>query len=335
MENQSTNPSGIASATTESNASIQTDEKSTVTLDTKNQASGSPLDYRNPNLAYKPVDVIDEDGDAQLNYVKYEAVKLHPRKYYDYQTLESVVIAEDQEVIVPLTRPEYVANFKGSEARSAREILLMSRTTYEAEKSLNSAEFSAFCKDIGYTDYSSVIRKFVIIGKIQPRLIAHADILPASWSSIYLLTQIPAQVFENMVQMERSFKELKVSEISKLVKEARDVNKLIDVIRPTLISAVEKDGKILGSTIVAKIYFTKMPDDLDWHTFEKALLEVQANLPIRVQFFSVLKEIFSKRKDIRYEKIKLKDAPNPFTPEKWDLGNQVAKMSKTNLNPSA
>lgn len=335
MENQSTAPSGISSTTKDSNASIQTDEKSTVSLDTKDQPSGSPLDYRNPNLAFKPVDIIIEDGSTRKKGVEYETVELKPKKYLEKQTLESVVIAEEQEVIIPLTRPEYVSNFKASEARSAYEILLMSRTTYEAEKSLNSAEFSAFCNDIGYRDSSSVIRKFIVIGKIQPRLIAHAEILPASWSSLYLLTQIPAQIFENMVEMKRSFKELSVSEISKLVKHARDLNNLDDVINPALLTSEEKNGRVLNSTVVAKIYFTKMPDDLDWHTFEKALMEVQANLPVRVQFFSILRQLFSKRKDARYEKIKLKTAPNPFTPEKWDLGKQFTKMSKTNLYPSA
>jgi hypothetical protein len=78
-----------------------------------------------------------------------------------------------------------------------------------------------------------------------------------------------------------------------------------------------------------------MPDDLDWHTFEKALMEVQANLPIRIQFYNVLRHLFSKRKDARYEQVKLKTAPNPFQPEKWELGKQFTKMSKTNLNPSA
>ena len=335
MSNQ-TNPAAEAAkpTTTISTASIQTDGKSTVSLETKEQASTSPLAYQNPNLAFKPYDVIIEDGSMKKKDVRYESVELKPKKYLENQTLESVVVAEEQEVIIPLTRPQYVSNFKASEARSAYEILSMSRTTYEAEKSLNSAEFSAFCNDIGYKDYSSVIRKFVVIGKIQPRLIAHAEILPASWSSIYLLTQIPAQIFENMVEMKRSFKELTVSEIGKLVKHARDLNNLDDVISPALLTSEEKNGKVLGSTVFAKIYFTKIPDDLDWHTIEKALLEVQANLPIRVEFLSALKELFRLRKDKRYEKIKLKDAPNPFTPEKWDLGKQVAKMSQTNLNPS-
>lgn len=282
------------------------------------------------NLAYRKESI--KGKNTGNTAVKYVPVEIPTATYQPHQTLESVVIAD--EVIVPLTRAEYVKQYRVSESRSAREILTMGRLIYEASKSLNSADFSDFCEDIGYKDYSSVIRKFIVIGKIQPRLIAHAELLPASWSSIYALTQIPAQAFENMIHMNRSFKELTVSEVTKLVKETRDLNKLGEIIKPTLMTAEEKNDKILGSTILAKVYFTKVPDDLDWHAFEKALLEVQANLPVRVQFLSTAKEVFNMRKNKRYEQIKATEAPSPFKPEDWDMGRDFSNMAQTALNDS-
>jgi hypothetical protein len=276
---------------------------------------------------YEVVDVKDEYGNTETQYQKRN---LPPVKYKRNITVE--VANEDTEVIVALTRQEYVNQYKKAEERSARETLSMCRLVYEASKSLNSAEFSDFCKDIGYKDYSSVIRKFIVIGKLQPRMIQHAEILPASWSAIYSLTQIPAQSFENIVSMNRSFKEMTVSEVNKLVKETRDLNKISDIIKPTLMTQEEKDDKIQGSTVLAKVYFTKVPDDLDWHAFEKALLEVQANLPVRVQFLSVAKEVFNKRKNKRYEQIKADEAPNPFQPQDWDMGREVMTMNQTSLN---
>ena len=147
-------------------------------------------------------------------------------------------------------------------------------------------------------------------------------------------SQIPAQAFENLLNMNRSFKDLTVSEVAKLVKETRDLNKISDIIQPALMTTEEMNDKILGSTILAKLYFTKIPDDLDWHAFEKALLEVQANLPVRVQFYSSAKELFRRRKDQRYEKIKVKQAPSPFKPDQWDMGRKVSEMSQTVLNAS-
>lgn len=314
--------SEIPSFTVPANCVITTDIQSEET------ETSSPLDYRNPNVAYKAVEV--RNTSSGKDELIYEPVVLPAAKYEPHQTLESVVAAD--EVIVPLTRVEYVKQYRIAEERSAREVLVMCRLVYEANKSLNSADFSDFCNDIGYKDSSSVIRKFIVIGKLQPRLVAYADLLPASWSSIYSLTQIPAQSFENMIQMKRSFKELTVAEVNKLVKETRDLNNVGDIVKPALFTAEEKNDKILGSTVLAKVYFTKMPDDLDWHAFEKALNEVQANLPVRVQFLSAAKEVFDQRKNKRYEKIKAKKAPNPFKPNEWDLGSVVSDMSKTALN---
>jgi hypothetical protein len=290
----------------------------------------SPLNYQNSNVAYRVEKTIDNQ--TKQAGVVYKKVSLPPAKYQMNQSLESVVSSD--EVIVPLSRAEYVKRYRVAESVSAREILTMCRLVFEANKSLNSAEFSDFCNEIGYKDYSSVIRKFVVIGKIQPRLIAHADVLPASWSSIYSLTQIPAQAFENLLHMNRSFKELTVSEVNKLVKQTRDLNKIDEIIKPTMMSSEEKNDKILGSTVLAKVYFTKVPDDLDWHAFEKALLELQANLPVRVQFLSAAKEIFNKRKNKRYEKLKESEAPSPFKPEDWDMGREVSVMSQMPLNDS-
>ncbi len=292
------------------------------------KTNASAIEYRKPNVMYQPVEAFNTE--TKKNCIDYEKVTLPPAKYQPHQTLESVV--DDDQVIVRMTRTEYLSQYRGAEARSAREILTMCRIVYEASKTLDSAEYSDFCNDIGYKDGSSVIRKLTVIGKMQPRLIAYAEVLPASWTSIYSLTQIPAQIFENLIHMKQSFKELTVSQVNKLVKETRELKKIDQVIKPALVSAEEKNDKILGSTVVAKLYFTKLPDDFDWRAFEKALLEVEANLPVRVQFFSVLKEIFSERKNKRYEKIKPKVAPNPLKPQDWDMGREVSDMPKTALN---
>ena len=291
------------------------------------QPSATSVKTAKANLAYEYVEQKADDGSL---HVSYKPVALSPAKYERHQTLESVVVEAD--VIVPLSRIEYVEQYRKAEEVTARETLSMCRLVYEANKSLNSAEFATFCEEIGYKDYSSVIRKFIVIGKIQPRLIAYADRLPASWSSIYSLTQIPAQVFENMIEMKRSFKEMTVSAINKLVKETRDLNNLDDIIKPALLTSEEKSDKVLGATVVASIYFTKMPDDLDWHAFEKAMMEVQANLPVRVQLPAWLIAAYNNRKDKRYKQLKATHAPNPFKPESWDMGREVSAMSQTALN---
>lgn len=68
--------------------------------------------------------------------------------------------------IVGKTRAEYVADFTLNMKKSARATLDMCRTVYEASKSLAAHDFDSFCKQIGYRDDSSTIRKFIAIGKV-------------------------------------------------------------------------------------------------------------------------------------------------------------------------
>lgn len=296
-------------------------------LSTKNMKSDEKMDpYKRPDYFYKEITETNAKGEVS---VKREKHSLPPPIYDRKVSCESAYA--DIEVIVPKTIQEYTDCYKKTEEKSAREILTMCRIVYEAEKTLNSAQFSEFCSAIGYKDYSSVIRKFVVIGKIQPRLIQHAELLPASWTSLYLLTQIPAQHFENVVYMNRSLKKMSVGAVKELVNETRDLNNVGSLIKATSMTQEEVDGKLLRSTIMAKAYFTKIPDDLDWYAFEKAMLEVQSNLPVRIIFDNQAKEVFYKRKSVRYEKVKSEQSPEVFKPSTWDLGRTVDGVKSTSL----
>jgi hypothetical protein len=239
----------------------------------------------------------------------------------------------DAEVVFPRTVVEYTTLFKKAEELSAREILAMCRVVHEANKTLNSADFVDFCQRIGYKDTSSAIRKMIVIGKLQPRLIRHAEALPATWTGIYSITQIPAQEFELLMNANRSFKEMPNSKIQELVKQTRNLSQ-VDV-SPAMLTLDERKRNMLTGTVVAKVYFSKVPDDLDWKAFEKAMREVEANLPLKIQFTGNLQELFSERKLKRYEKIKQKQNPQVFKPATWDMGTDVAEMRNAPLSGTA
>ena len=306
---------------------------SQITVDTSSDKVKDEASNKKPsrNVAYKTV-IVEQTKDAKKG-IRYESVNLKPALYKPNQTFESVQVVD--EILTPLTRKEYVSQYRTAEVKTAKTTLDMCRVVYEANQTLNSAEFNDFCNDIGYKDYSSVVRKFIVIGKLQPRLSKHAEALPASWSAIYALTQIPAQAFENLVEMNRSFKEMSVSKINELVKQTRDLNKIDDIVSPGLMTLDEKNQAILKGTVLAKVYFSKIPDDLDWQAFEKALLAVEANLPIRIQFLNEAKEVFRLRKNKRYESIKDAQAPLVFQPETWDMGKKVEQMNNTTLEQSS
>jgi hypothetical protein len=229
----------------------------------------------------------------------------------------------DAEQVTVRSRQEFVSLYRTCEAKTALATLEMCRAVYEASKILSEAEFEAFCKEIGYKDTSSTIRKFLAIGKVSPRLVAFADRLPASWTSIYMLTQIPASMFERMVEHGRVFKALKTSDVAKLVQETRVA------VGITAHLPVDKE---LGSIKFGSVSFTKRPvDDIDWRAMRKAFAEIEGRLPIRFDINRRAEELWLKRKDAMYEQSKSKLTLDHFKPEHWDFGREANAVAQKKL----
>jgi len=125
MSNISTTSTSINTATDAEIPSISVPGDSTFTTDVKK------------NFAYREEFVENKStGDIEHKFVPVEIPSV---KFERHQTLESVNAAD--EIIVPLTRAEYVSQYRVAESRSAREILTMCRLVFEASKSLDSADF--------------------------------------------------------------------------------------------------------------------------------------------------------------------------------------------------
>lgn len=226
------------------------------------------------------------------------------------------------ETIKLRSRDQYVALFRETEQRTARATLQMCRVVYEAKQTLAEHDFADFCSAVGYKDTSSVIRKFCAIGKLQPRLVKHAELLPHEWSKIYTITQIPARQFEYYVESKYDFRKLKGKELSELLEATREEQPL-DKLLPR-----EKDSKHF---VFAKVLFTKSYVDVfDWAAVRRALAEVESRLPIRVQFEAEADRAYEWTKANRYNAGKQYRWETEFNPSKWDYGvDPIAKGPAT------
>ena len=232
-----------------------------------------------------------------------------------YTRIVSVEAAEADDVtIVAQSRDQYVDLFKQGVQKTARATLDMCRVAYEASRMLNEADFDAFAKAIGYRDNSSTIRKFIAIGKLQPRLAKYADQLPHSWTSIYALTQIPAAEFEYMLENGKSLASLRGAALTDLVKSTQDLTK-IEGHLPR-----DKETKHI---VFGALHFTKKPDDTDWRAMRKALAELEARLPIRFVVNAQAQYVWEQRKNQRYELTKKVYEGTELKPELWDLGREA------------
>ena len=243
---------------------------------------------------------------------------LAPMKYTSKLSLEAVTTGDA--VTEPKKREDYVIAFKAGVEKTARSTLEMCRVVYEANVALDGFQFGEFCKDIGFKDYSSTVRKFIAIGKLYPRFIKYADMLPASWTNIYLITQIPAEAFEECIKEKFPLYKLTGSKLDELVKSTKDIN----VIDASLTFNKKESGYTFG-----KLLFTKRIDDVDWRAMEKALNELSARLPIKFVVNKEVAEVIQKRKDQRYEKSKQHHKNIELKPDLWDMGAEANAVFKT------
>jgi hypothetical protein len=150
---------------------------------------------------------------------------------------------------------------------------------------------------------------------LYPRLIERAEQLPASWTSIFLITQLPSDTFEQLVEQGRSIASLKGKELTSLLRSTQSVDRLHE--------PLPKEKGFTNNYVFGKLIFTKTPDDTDWRAMHKALAELEARLPIRFSVNSEAEWIWEERKRERYEKTKTRYKQIEFKPELWDLGRDA------------
>ena len=225
---------------------------------------------------------------------------------------------DDVQTIKPRTRDEYVGLFKRTEERTARATLQMCRVVYEAKSTLEEHEFADFCSTVGYKDSSATVRKYCAIGKLQPRLLQHAAFMPHEWSKIYVLTQIPAKLFEQFVEQQRDFRALTAKELKTLVDSTKPEQKSLEALMPK-----DKDS---NNFVFARLMFDKtFVDAYDWRAVRKALAEIESRLPIKVQLTAAADAAYKQTVVHRYNDAKDNAKDVEFKPALWDYGIEAAQ----------
>ena len=112
------------------------------------------------------------------------------------------VFETENEIVVThyvSARERFFSEYSKFAVKTAQSTVEMCRVIYEAKESLEKSEYASFLKDIGRKSEDSTVRKYLAIGKRYDDLIAYANLLPACWTSIHVITQLPADSFMAMV----------------------------------------------------------------------------------------------------------------------------------------
>ena len=136
-------------------------------------------------------------------------------------------------------RERFYSEYSKFAVKTAQSTVEMCRVVYEAKKSLDKSEYASFLQDIGRKTEDSTIRKYLAIGERYDDLIAYTNLLPSSWTSIYEITQLPAESFMAMVAMGESMANLTGADIKRL-KSVNSSDKTVDSTAPSMPSTTVK-----------------------------------------------------------------------------------------------
>lgn len=233
----------------------------------------------------------------------------------DYAPLVSLERAcLDDTNMVKQDRAFYVNAFKRGVEKTAHATLDMCRVVYEASLALDSYQFQNFCKEIGYRDGSSTIRKFIAIGKVYPRFIDLADQLPCAWTTLYQITQIPADEFDAYLKHGKRLDQLKGKRLQGLLGLTKPLDDL---------TADLKFDSAAGGFAFATMVAMRKFDDVDWRAIEKAMNELEARLPVKFVIPADLKKLVEQRRLRRYQSAKKHYTHQEFKPDTWDMGEEA------------
>lgn len=93
----------------------------------------------------------------------------------------------------------YITSFKTAFSKTAKSILDIGRVVVEAKNKLSKDQYKVFAFQIGFETTSPTLLKLIKIGERYDDLITRVDLLPASWTTLYDIAQLPAEQFEKCV----------------------------------------------------------------------------------------------------------------------------------------
>jgi hypothetical protein len=114
-------------------------------------------------------------------------------------------------------RERLYSEYSNFAVKTAQSTVEMCRVVFEAKNSLTKDEYLSFLKDIGHKSETSTIRKYLAIGEQYDKLIQYTDLLPNSWTSIYMITQLSSETFDALAMTDTDMSVMSGKQIKSLI----------------------------------------------------------------------------------------------------------------------
>lgn len=152
---------------------------------------------------------------------------------------------------------QYLSDYSVFATKTAQSTIEMCRVVYEAKQDLSKEEFLGFCDAIGHKSENSTIRKYLAIGEKYAQFINHAELLPNSWTSIYLITQISADNFNALIATNNSMASMTGKQIQNLI----DCDKDESTVPITIEASADKPTSLTATSNETSAEFAASADD--------------------------------------------------------------------------
>jgi len=184
----------------------------------------------------------------------------------------------------------YSYQYTSFAVKTAQSTLEMCRVVHEAKQILSKDDYLEFCNGIGHKSEDSTIRKYLVIGERYSDFIAHADLLPNSWTSIYKITQIPSETFVALVLSGNSMATMNGKQIDSL-KEIGNTKQSVNAsnkksqatVAITATNSKSLEENLNSDTYEVLIRFKTEPSDDDWWNLTEEIEQIISKHKLNVE----------------------------------------------------
>jgi hypothetical protein len=164
----------------------------------------------------------------------------------------------------------YVERFKMSMKQTAKSIIDMGNTIYEACRYLGEVPLGQFCDQIEMKSTDPMFKKLKKIGEMHARLEANVEKLPNAWTTIYKLAQMTEDEFVKIVDANILSPDVTAKEINNCLGKTKTRNEIANATSNSITISFAQVNVANAALLVAKIeqlekefnFELQVPDEL-------------------------------------------------------------------------
>ena len=169
----------------------------------------------------------------------------------------------------------YVKQFNNFGKKSAEGVIGMGRVVLTAHETLEDTnEFHKFCNRIRFENGSSALRKLIIIGRKADLLEKYLDQLPASWTTLYLLSTLTDAQLREGLKRKRIDPTMTGAQIRHVINELSGNPPVPKRQRSNTLTTLPTQEPILASALALMLHFDSPPSPTAVKEIEAAVAAI-------------------------------------------------------------